>query len=161
MARGPLDEIVGKYYAADITLALEYLHLKNICHRDLKPENLMINHENGHLVLGIIIFNLGKFMIYSLVDFGMAKIVEEKTWTFCGTPEYIAPEIILNNGHDIAVDYWSLGVVIYEMLSCSTPFRDSTAKVLSVNFLFSMRISGNSRQNRIRNRPGTFRFPMF
>ncbi|CAG5111798.1 Oidioi.mRNA.OKI2018_I69.chr2.g6071.t1.cds [Oikopleura dioica] len=113
VARGPLDEIVGKYYAADITLALEYLHLKNICHRDLKPENLMINHENGHLVL---------------VDFGMAKIVEEKTWTFCGTPEYIAPEIILNNGHDIAVDYWSLGVVIYEMLSCSTPFRDSTAK---------------------------------
>ena len=58
VARGPLDEVVGKYYAADITLALEYLHLKNIVHRDLKPENLMINHENGHLVLGIIILYL-------------------------------------------------------------------------------------------------------
>ena len=52
MARGPLDEAVAKFYAADVTLALEYLHLKNIVHRDLKPENLMINHENGHLVLG-------------------------------------------------------------------------------------------------------------
>jgi len=52
VARGPLDEAVAKFYAADITLALEYLHLKNIVHRDLKPENLMINHENGHLVLG-------------------------------------------------------------------------------------------------------------
>jgi len=105
----------AKFYAACITTALEYLHERSIVHRDIKPENLMISSETGHLVLG---------------DFGMAKFVEEKTWSFCGTPEYIAPEIILQSGHDVSVDYWAFGCVLYEMLTGNTPFRDSTPKAI-------------------------------
>ena len=87
---------------------LNYL-VKHIVFRDLKPENLMIDN-NGYV---------------RLVDLGFAKFVEpgQKTWTFCGTPEYIAPEILTNTGHNHAADYWSLGILVYELLTKSTPFR--------------------------------------
>ena len=82
-----------------IVAAFEYLHDKRIVYRDLKPENLMVDAD-GYL---------------KLIDFGFAKRVEDKTWTVCGTPEYMAPEIILNRGHDKAADWWTLGILIYEM----------------------------------------------
>lgn len=81
---------------------------KNIIYRDLKPENILIN-TNGYL---------------KLADFGFAKVVESKTYTLCGTPEYLSPEIILNKGHGKPVDWWTLGILIYEMLVGIDPFND-------------------------------------
>ena len=97
---GAFSECVAKFYAAELVLSLEHLHSQKIVHRDLKPENLMID-ENGHL---------------KVIDFGFSKVVQERTWTICGTPEYMAPEVIQNRGHGPAVDWWSLGVLIYEMV---------------------------------------------
>jgi len=85
----------------------EYLHSLNIVYRDLKPENLLISND-GFL---------------KLTDFGFAKILEGRTYTLCGTPEYLAPEILLNKGHGKPVDWWCLGILIYEMHVGIDPFN--------------------------------------
>jgi len=105
---GRFSNEASRFYAAEIVLALEYLHDKNIVYRDLKPENLLIDRE-GHM---------------KITDFGFAKYVEDRTWTLCGTPEYLAPEIIQSKGHGKAVDWWALGILIFEMLSGYPPFYD-------------------------------------
>jgi len=96
----------ARFYAACILESLSHLHHRHICYRDLKPENILIDGL-GYCVL---------------VDLGFAKIVMDKTYTLCGTPEYLAPEIILSKGHDKGVDYWAFGVLIYEMLVGRSPF---------------------------------------
>ncbi|TKS76386.1 cGMP-dependent protein kinase 1 [Collichthys lucidus] len=98
-----------------------YLHKKNIMYRDLKPENLMLD------VKGYV----------KLVDFGFAKMMVrgEKTYSFVGTPEYMAPEIIKNQGHDFAVDFWSLGVLIFELLVGSPPFSSSEPQKIYAKIL--------------------------
>lgn len=88
-----LVPFLANFYAAEIVSALEYLHSLQIVYRDLKPENLLINRD-GHL---------------KITDFGFAKKLRDRTWTLCGTPEYIAPEIIQSKGHNKAVDWWALG----------------------------------------------------
>ncbi|XP_002074238.2 cGMP-dependent protein kinase 1 isoform X1 [Drosophila willistoni] len=103
------DEKTAKFIAGCVVEAFDFLHSHNFIYRDLKPENLMLGTD-GYC---------------KLVDFGFAKYVRpnEKTNTFAGTPEYVAPEIILDRGHDRSVDYWALGILIYELLVGKTPFR--------------------------------------
>jgi len=97
-------------YAAMVVSAFSYLHARKVAHRDLKPENLLFDAD-GYL---------------KLVDFGFAKVVKDRTWTLCGTPEYLAPEIISNKGHNCAADWWTLGILIYEMLVGQPPFVGAT-----------------------------------
>ena len=97
-----------KFYCAIIGLALEYLHTHGIVYRDIKPDNILID-EDGYL---------------KLADFGMAKMLkdQEKAFSLCGTPEYFAPEIITREGHNKSADWWSYGILLYEMLYGIPPF---------------------------------------
>ncbi|ERL94983.1 hypothetical protein D910_12255 [Dendroctonus ponderosae] len=109
--RGCFDDHTCRFITACVIEAFEYLHSRGIIYRDLKPENLLLD-SRGHV---------------KLVDFGFSKRMgySSKTWTFCGTPEYVAPETILNKGHDRAVDYWALGILMYELLTGNPPFTAS------------------------------------
>jgi serine/threonine protein kinase len=107
---GKFTEETACFYAAQIVLAVEYLHSKNIMYRDLKPENILLD-QNGNAVL---------------TDFGLAKLgmkADKRTKTIWGTPEYLAPEIIQNKPYDKSADWWSLGILLYEMLSGKHPYK--------------------------------------
>lgn len=103
------DNATALFFASEIVMALDYLHSQNIVYRDMKPENILLD-SRGHV---------------KLTDFGFAKkLIDRRTYTLCGTPEYLAPEIIQGRGHGKEVDWWALGILIYEMLMGYPPFFD-------------------------------------
>jgi len=107
---GRFNENLSRFYAAQVVLAFEYLHSLTILYRDLKPENILMSTD-GYI---------------KIADFGFAKQVKSRTWTMCGTPEYLAPEIVLNKGYNGSVDWWALGILIFEMSAGCPPFYDSS-----------------------------------
>jgi serine/threonine protein kinase len=119
---GCFSEERAKFYICEIILALEHLHKNGIIYRDLKPENILLDRE-GHI---------------KLTDFGLSKILNSinprpssggRAYTICGTPEYLAPEILIGKGYNKTVDWWSLGAVMYEMLVGYSPFKENKYKL--------------------------------
>ncbi|KAG0437644.1 cAMP-dependent protein kinase catalytic subunit PRKX [Dictyocoela muelleri] len=118
-----LDET--RFFSGEILLALEYLHGQNIIYRDLKPENVLLD-KNGHV---------------KLTDFGFAKTTNGSVFTQCGTPDYLAPEVILGKPYDRTVDFWALGIVMFEMITGELPFTqneygDLYDKIINENVKF-------------------------
>jgi len=135
---GRFDEDRARYYAAEIALALNCLHSHDIVYRDLKPENVLLDDE-GHI---------------KLTDFGLSKDSVAKnalTHTFCGTPEYLAPEVIHGAGYGQAVDWWSLGTLLYEMLTGLPPFFNQNLhvmyeKIIRAKLTFPSYVTDSARQ---------------
>ncbi|KAL6432294.1 hypothetical protein ACFW04_006733 [Cataglyphis niger] len=131
---GKFDESLAKFYAAQVVLALEYLHHCSLIYRDLKPENILIE-TTGYI---------------RVTDFGFCKMIDSRTWTLCGTPEYLAPEIILSKGYGKAVDWWSFGVLIYEMNAGYPPFYAHDhmklyEKIIAGKYKFAHHFGGDLR----------------
>ncbi|CAJ0882876.1 16466_t:CDS:2, partial [Entrophospora sp. SA101] len=141
-----LSEEDAKFYAAEVIAALEYLHLMGFIYRDLKPENILL-HQSGHIMLSD--FDLSKQShpanMPGIVKNGPGNlpptidtkscIANLRTNSFVGTEEYIAPEVIKGCGHTSAVDWWTLGILIYEMLYGFTPFKGQNRNTTFSNIL--------------------------
>lgn len=131
------NEERARFYSAELLLALEHLHELDVVYRDLKPENILLDFT-GHI---------------ALCDFGLCKLnmkANDKTNTFCGTPEYLAPEILCGQGYNKTIDWWTLGVLLYEMLSGLPPFYDENTdtmyqKILNDPLLFGPEISSEAQ----------------
>jgi serine/threonine protein kinase len=122
------DSETVRFYSSQLLLSVEFLHNKGIVYRDIKPENILIDRK-GYL---------------KLTDFGFAKCLDGKTYTMCGTPEYMAPEVIMKGeGYDETADWWSFGVLLYEMAEGGPPFYDENPiciyhKILEGKFSFKV-----------------------
>lgn len=146
-----ISENDARFYAAEVTAALEYLHLMGYIYRDLKPENILL-HASGHIMLSdfdlskqsdgvgaptIVSSSRSNNFTYSNLPALDTKacIANFRTNSFVGTVEYIAPEVIRGEGHTSAVDWWTLGILIYEMIYGVTPFKGSSRNITFANIL--------------------------
>jgi serine/threonine protein kinase len=111
---GNFDLDTTRFYAVEVLLVFQALHKAKVVYRDLKPENLVFSVD-GHI----------KF-----IDFGFAKVIDDRTYTLCGTPEYLAPEVIKGEGASFASDWWAYGVLLYEFLVGESPFADENETVM-------------------------------
>ena len=112
-----LQPKVALFWGAQVASAFEYMHNLDIIYRDLKPENLLVDHK-GYL---------------KITDFGFAKRITDRTWTLCGTPEYIAPEVIRQKGYNHSADWWGFGILLFEMSNGDPPFvADSQMKLFAL-----------------------------
>jgi len=125
-----------RFYISSVLLALQHMHGQGVVYRDLKLENLMLD-RNGYL---------------KVIDFGFAKKLHKNEWTYtlCGTPDYLAPEVLKGTGHSFGVDFWSLGVLIYEMIFGCPPFTANNdaaicKNILSANLSFEGNISKDAK----------------
>lgn len=128
------NEEQTQFYVGCVVEAFDYMHSQDIIYRDLKPENLVMD-SNGYI---------------KVTDFGFAKVVPKKTYTLCGTPDYLAPEIVTGQGHGKAVDWWCVGVLIYELLSSFPPFFDDEPmgtyrKIIQGKFKFPKYFTAEAR----------------
>ena len=123
---GRFTEAQARFYVAEVILALDYLHRHDVIYRDLKPENILLGAD-GHIKLTD--FGLSKRGITSVGGKGEGQTAT----TFCGTPEYLAPEIITGIGHGKAVDWWSVGILFFEMLNGKPPFSSQNRNQLYIN----------------------------
>jgi len=119
--RGHYSEHDAALVIRQIIEAVSYLHTNNIAHRDLKPENLLCTGVNNEII--------------KVADFGLSKEFDDSMETMCGTPDYVAPEVLRGNGYTNAVDIWSIGVVTYVMLCGSPPFYGSDDKEVFLKIL--------------------------
>eukprot|EP00981_Chlorochromonas_danica_P000013 scaffold17_cov187-Ochromonas_danica.AAC.9 len=118
---GGVSTHIALFYAANVLAAMQHMHSIDVIHRDIKPENLMID-ASGYI---------------KIVDYGCAKVVPltEKTQTLCGTAEYLAPEMILSRPYNRSVDFWGLGILLFELLTRSTPFAHTNMAMLFQHIL--------------------------
>jgi len=138
LAKKKFTEDRTRFYSAEIIAGVEYLHKAGVVYRDLKPENLLLNAQ-GHIVM---------------TDFGLSKEglfdKNSTTTTFCGTPEYLAPEIIQGKDYTKSIDWWSVGTLMYEMLTGLPPFysddeENMYRKIMSAELIFPAGLSPEVR----------------
>ena len=133
--KAPLPDKEAMFYVSQVVAIFAFMQSQKVVYRDLKPENLLID-DKGYI---------------KMIDFGFAKVLTEKTWTLCGTPEYLAPEIIKNAGHSFEVDWWCSGILSYECLTGVTPFvcddqMESYRRIIKCQIKFPRNFSDGAKE---------------